>query len=234
VGVERWAKALLEDVRPGRCPRCGAASRPVGLPVVLHGHGQRSRQVRGPAQPQGPALLRVVQVRRYRCQACGGTCTVAPWEVVARRLYSVAAVAWALALWGLAGLGLGAVRKQVSPWAVVGAIATGRWLTVQAWVQAVRQGRLLGQVRPWPAQWSARQAAAHVASVVSGYAPPSSQAPPLTVQSFRGAGDGVKGLAPSPESPEMVSKDSTEDLELAHGVHLAGRSARGGGRWAGR
>jgi hypothetical protein len=40
---------------------------------------------------------------------------------------------------------------------------------------------------------------------------------------------------------ETVSKDSkrgtgtrTEDLELAHGVHPARRSARGGGGWAGR
>jgi hypothetical protein len=96
-------------------------------------------------------------------------------------------VAWALALWGLAGLGRGAVRQKVSPWAPVGARGAGRWRVVRAWVGAVQQGRLLGQVRPWPAPWSPRRAAAHVASVVAGYAPPSSQAPPLPVQAFWGA-----------------------------------------------
>lgn len=189
MGLESWMKALpsTETVRPGRCPRCGAASRPVGQPLVLHGHGQRSRQVRGPARPHGPALLQVVQVRRYLCRACGATCTVAPWELVARRLYSVAAVAWALALWGLAGLGRGAVRQQVSPWAYMGGSTVGRWRTLQAWVQAVQQGRMLSRVRPWPAQWSPRRAAAHVASAVAAHSLPSCQAPPLPVQAFWGA-----------------------------------------------
>jgi hypothetical protein len=127
MGLTRWLKKLpsAETVRPSHCPHCGAASRPIGKVVVVQGHGVRSRQVRGPAAPGGPPLLQEVQVRRYRCQACAGTCTVAPWEVVARRLYAVTAVAWALALWALAGLSLGAVRQQVSPWATVGASTSG-------------------------------------------------------------------------------------------------------------
>jgi transposase IS204/IS1001/IS1096/IS1165 family protein len=188
-GLERWLKKLpsAELVRPGHCPYCGAASQPVGLSVVLQGHGVRSRQVRGPATPEGPALLREVQVRRYRCRACGGSCTVAPWEVVARRLYSVTAVAWALALWALAGLGLGAVRQRVSPWATVGASTSGSWRTVRAWLAAVQQGRLLSKVRPSAPGLSARQAAAHVAHVVTSYALPHCAAPPLCVQAFWGA-----------------------------------------------
>lgn len=60
MGLERWVKALPnpESVRPGRCPSCGAASQPVGQPVVRHGHGLRGRQVRGPLSGHSPSLLR--------------------------------------------------------------------------------------------------------------------------------------------------------------------------------
>lgn len=155
--------------------------------MVLHGHGKRSRQVLGPQEPGGTPRQVEVQVRRYRCQACGATCTVAPWEVWTRRLYSLAAIAWALALWGVVGLGLAAVRGRVSPWVHVGATSARRWRTPLAWVEAVAARRLLLRVRPWPAGWQARRAAAHVASTVAGHAPPSAPSPPLAVQAFRGA-----------------------------------------------
>ena len=186
MGLTRWLKKLpsAETVRPSHCPHCGAASRPIGQAVVVQGHGVRRRQVRGPAAPGGPPLLQEVQVRRYRCQACGGTCTVAPWEMVARRLYAVTAVAWALALWAIVGLSLGAVRQQVSPWATVGASTSGGWRTVRAWLAAVQQGRLLSKVRPSAPGLSPRQVAAHVALVVTSYALPCSAAPPLGVQAF--------------------------------------------------
>lgn len=192
VGVDRWVQAppSVEAARPGQCPGCGAASRPVGAGLVLQGHGTRSRQVRGPARPGQQAQVRVVQVRRYLCQACGGTCTVAPWELTWRRLYSVAAMALALGLWGLVGLGLGAVRRLVNPWVHTGASEAGRWRTPLRWLRAVHQGQLLTQVhamRLWPAHWRPRKAAAHVASVVAGYAPPAAASPPLHVQAFMGA-----------------------------------------------
>jgi hypothetical protein len=192
VGVDRWAQALpsVEAARPGQCPGCGASSRPVGEGRVLQGHGTRSRQVRGPVQPGEQALVRVVQVRRYRCQACGGTCTVVPWEVTWRRLYSVASVAWALGLWGLMGMGLAAVRRLVNPWVHTGPSEVGRWRTPLRWLRAVHRGQLLRQVHalhPWPPHGCPRQAAAHVASVVAGYAPPSAPSPPLCVLAFMGA-----------------------------------------------
>lgn len=187
-GLERWLEQLpsVEGVRPKHCPRCGAASQPVGKGVVVQGHGVRRRQVLGPAQPGGPAQCREVQVRRYRCRACKSTCTVAPREVVAHRLYAVTAVAWALALWALAGQSLSAVRQQVSPWTRVGASTAGSWRTVRAWLAAVQQGRLLSRVRGRPSApgLRARKAAAQVASVVAGYAWPYSPAPPLTEQCF--------------------------------------------------
>jgi hypothetical protein len=188
-GLEPWLKRMpsVEAVRPTHCPRCEAAGQPIGLPVGMHGHGVRSRQVRGPASPQAPALLREVKVRRYRCRACGSTCTVAPWEVVTRRLYAVTAVVWALALWAVMGLGLGVVRQRVNPWATVGESTARRWRTVRHWLSAVQQGRLLSQVRPWAPGLSARQAAAHVVHVVAGYALPCAAAPPYYVLAFWGA-----------------------------------------------
>jgi hypothetical protein len=143
----------------------------------------------GPEEPGGEPVAGQVEVRRYRCQACGATCTVVPWEVVARRRYTVAAVVWALALWGLVGWSLAQVRKGCSPWRVWGDSGAGRWRTVLGWVEAVREGRLLARVRPWPEEWPPRRAAAHVGSAVAGWAPVgAAPGPPLAVQSFWGAG----------------------------------------------
>ena len=113
----------------GAVPRVWCGQPAGGSRPGAAGHGTHSRRVRGPARPGQQAQVRVVQVRRYRCQACGGTCTVAPWELTWRRLYSVAAMALALGLWGLVGLGLGAVRRLVNPWVHTGASEAGRWRT---------------------------------------------------------------------------------------------------------
>lgn len=91
----------VEVVRPGHCPRCGAASRPLGGPVVLHGHGVRPRQLWGPAEPDARPELMVVKQRRYKCTACGKAVTVGPSEALAGRLYTASAIALALALYGL-------------------------------------------------------------------------------------------------------------------------------------
>ena len=52
VEVKKWVERVpgVEQVRPARCSRCGAASRPLGAPLVVVGHGLRDRQVRGPAE----------------------------------------------------------------------------------------------------------------------------------------------------------------------------------------
>lgn len=67
----------------------------------LHGQGVRQRQVLGPLERGEAAEVRLVSVRRFRCIACGATCTVCPREVLTRRLYAVPAIALALALFGL-------------------------------------------------------------------------------------------------------------------------------------
>jgi hypothetical protein len=184
--VKDWVAHLpsVEEARPTHCPSCQAASRPAGGRRVLHGHGTRSRQVRGPLEPQGEPRLEVLQVRRYQCQACGATCTVEPWELVTRRLYTLGAIVWALALWGLVGLPLARVRALVNPFKRVGDGSAPSWRTPSQWVAAVREGRLLVRVRPWPPEYSPRQAAAHIASCVAGWGPHIGPSLPLPVQAF--------------------------------------------------
>src|SRR4051812_21655518 len=97
---KRWQQSppSVDAVRPGRCPGGGAGGSPPGEPHGLHGHGLRERQLRGPVAPGAPPAIVVLRIRRYRCRPCGVVVTVAPRETAAGRLYTLSAVAWALAL----------------------------------------------------------------------------------------------------------------------------------------
>jgi len=145
----------------------------------LHGHGVRTRQLRGPPAPDAPPETRVLVLRRFRCVACGGTCTVAPREVIARRLFSLCAIALAFALWGLARLPAPAVRAKVSPWSQVGVTAAETWSQHRRWAR----GPLAGP----PSTGSLRERAARRARQAAGHAPPSHRARPLPAQAFLGA-----------------------------------------------
>lgn len=191
MGVKSWAVGVpsVEAVRPARCPGCGAASRPVGDALGLHGHGLRQRQVLGPLEWGDAAQVRVVPVRRFRCTACGATCTVCPREVLTRRLYAATAIALALALFGLLSLPVARVRAQVSPWQVVGPGSVGRWCALAAWVRALPAGGLFGALPPCPEDWSPRRVAARVAAALAARAPEAvgTSPPPLHVLAPLGA-----------------------------------------------
>jgi hypothetical protein len=189
VDVKSWMEKepTAAQVRPSRCPCCGAASCPTGGPVVLHGHGRRARQLRGPAVPDGAPITRCFFVRRYCCQRCGATPTVVPLETLTRRLFSVCAIALALALFGLAQLPLRLVRERVSPWGTVGTTAASTWCTVPRWTAAVREGRLFPVVRRAPGHWNHRQAAARAATTLAALAPPAMGTENLIASAFNGA-----------------------------------------------
>lgn len=191
MGVKSWAGAVpsVEAVRPARCPGCGAASRPVGGAVGLHGHGLRDRQVLGPLEWEESAQVRVVPVRRFRCTACGATCTVCPREVLTKRLYSAPAIALALALFGLLLHPVAGVRAQVSPWRVVGPGSVGRWCTLAAWVRALPRGGLFAALPACPEEWSPRRVAARAAASLAARAPQAvgPSPPPLHVLAPLGA-----------------------------------------------
>jgi hypothetical protein len=130
------------EARPSRCCGCGAASRPPGANLVVHGDGTRERQVRGPASAQDEPQLGTVRVRRFECQLCGACMIVVPRELLPRRLYTASAIGLALALWSLMGGTEVTTRKRVSPFAIVGAAAASRWMTLRRWATDAGTGRL--------------------------------------------------------------------------------------------
>ena len=160
----------MDEVRPGRCPACEAPSRPLGGAIGLHGHGLRERHQWGPATPGGLPELIGILVRRYQCQPCGAVVVVVPRGVLRRRLYSASAIALALALYGVAALAPGEVRRRVSPLRIVGATAAAGWASLRRWAGAVRGGRLFPVVRALPAEATLRQVAARTATTLAAYA----------------------------------------------------------------
>ena len=172
--VKTWLQRppTVEEARPGRCPRCGAAGRPLGGPLGLHGHGVRDRQVRGPLVVGDVATETVVGCRRYRCTGCAAVITVVPQGVEPGRHYGRAAICMALALWALAGWSALAVRRRVGTWR--NPAATG-WRTLRRWGLAAGASAWTwcggaGGLAP-------RAAAARAAQIAAGRAPPTTSGP---------------------------------------------------------
>lgn len=163
------------EVRPARCMGCGAASRPHGGRLVVHGDGTRERQVRGPLTAGGSPELTSVRARRYECQDCGACMVVVPRELLSRRLYTASAIGFALALWALLGTTEAAVRARVSPMAFVGAAAEDSWITLHRWTASTVEGRLFATVTsraPPSPLLSRRRQAERAAAALVARAPP--------------------------------------------------------------
>lgn len=158
----------------------------MGGRLGLHGHGLRERHQWGPTVLGAAAALIAVLSRRYQCQSCGAVIVVVPRGVLRRRLYSASAIALALALWGVTGLAPPEVRRQVSPFAIVGATAAAGWASLRRWSGAVRSRRLFPVVRALPAEASLRQVAARAATTLAAYAPGAGGLP-ITSAAFLGA-----------------------------------------------
>lgn len=182
VEVKKWVEGIpgVEQVRPACCSRCGAASRPPGAPLVVIGHGQRDRQVRGPAEVTSEPEIRTILVRRYRCLRCGGITTVLPRGLCARRHYSASAIGLSLCLFGLLRLSLRETRRRVCPWRVL----SEGWTTLSGWIRAIGEGRLLSRVRPCPPGFPLRKQAERAAATLCALA---SGPGALEVQAFEGA-----------------------------------------------
>ena len=163
------------EARPGQCPGCQGASRPIGGPLGLHGHGLRERQLRGPLAAGGEPTIAVVGCRRYRCTGCGAIVLVVPRGVAPRRQYSQAAISMALAMWGLMAMPAEAVRARVGAWRVRGQASSG-WSTLRRWAQAART----------TAGPTLREVAGRAAQVAVGRAPPRDRGAPLWAQAFAG------------------------------------------------
>jgi hypothetical protein len=130
----------------------------------------------------------VVRVRRYLCVLCNGTATVVPRGVAPRRHYSAAAIALAVALFGVCGQSAARVREQVSPAKHIGFDESGGgWVTLRRWLLAGREGTLFGPL-PSGVGASQRDVAEHLAAMLATKAPRTAAFLPLEHQAFLGAG----------------------------------------------
>lgn len=127
----------------------------------------------------------MLECRRYQCQGCGAVLTVLPAAAQPRKHFSGAAIALALALWGLCGLSARQVREAVSDWACTGAAARG-WRSLARWAAQVEGARLFAGVAMAGAT-SPREAAARAAQALCGHAPAEARRLHLAHQAFAGA-----------------------------------------------
>ena len=178
--VKGWLAAPPppDGARPGSCPDCGAASRPPGGRIGLHGHGFRDRQLCGPPDAASPPRWMVIACRRYRSVSCGAILTVVPRVVAPLRHYGFAAFAMALTLWAIAREPVAEVRRRVSAWSITVETVT-RWPSLERWARAARDA--VGD-----ASLSLIAAAARTAQVAIGRAPPSLRTAPRATQAFAG------------------------------------------------
>ena len=177
----------VEEARPGRCPRCEVASRPVGARLNLHGHGVRDRQLRGPLEPGQSAQLLGLSLRRYLCNRCGATITVGPSGLLCRRLFVAAAIGLALCLWGHDGLDAHKVRAKVNPLKYVSSYAARGWGQLRRWVRAQLGGRLFGGITLGEVRTPLRAVAHRIAVALSTLSPPQKFEQSMAVQVFLGA-----------------------------------------------
>jgi hypothetical protein len=184
-----WLNGLpsVEAARPATCPSCGVASRPTGGKIMLHGHGSRERQQRGPEVPGTTAVVSEIRVRIYHCQGCGAVVRSAPSTLYYRRLYTAAAIGLALALWGLLNVSVVQVRATISPWKIVGNSAPRRWPTLRRWAQAVRARTLFTNVRRCPDHFTLKKVAARAAATLAGLSSSNQAALGIEAQAFFGA-----------------------------------------------
>ena len=140
-------------------------------------------------------MVRILQLRRYRCRSCFAIVTVGPLGLMRGWLFSAPAIAWALALYGLGSVSAAEVRRRVSPWSIIGATSAATWASLKRWIRAVRAGRLFAAVRRCPACWRPRQVAERAATTLAALAIPSDRDPPLDHQVWHGAAQIGRAIA---------------------------------------
>lgn len=189
IDIKSWQHRppTVAEARPAACPHCKAASCPVGGRIQLHGHGVRERQVCGPPGPDEAAAAVVLTGRRYRCVCCGAILLVVAREVLPRRQYSAAAIAFALALWGLVWATALAVRRRVSPSKELGFTAMTGWATLRRWAKAVKQRDLFPSTPAAAPSATLREVAALAATALAASADPTTRHLPLEHRAFFGA-----------------------------------------------
>ncbi|WP_043710481.1 hypothetical protein [Corallococcus macrosporus] len=175
----------MEEGRPKRCVACGRGAYEGGG-LGLHGHGLVERQQRGPPSPDEAPRCEVVRCRRYRCKRCGAVMRVVPPSACPRKHFSGEAIAFALALWALCGLGADEVRRRTSDWTRRGAAARG-WRSLTRWARQLGARELFGALCLGAVAGGARALAARAAQALCAHAPLAWRGAPLAHQAFAGA-----------------------------------------------
>ena len=186
VAIKAWIAKTpsVDEVRPAHCAGCGAASRPVGGRVVVHGHGLLARQVRGVLEVDGEPGVFAISVRRYACQHCSAVMTVVPAGMLARRLYSASSIALALHLWLAVGHSDREVRDQVCAWRVRGRNDRG-WAQLYRWAR--QAASLFSMPHIAPTLGHPYAVTQRVLTTLRALSPVALSAAPIALQIFEGA-----------------------------------------------
>jgi hypothetical protein len=134
---------------------------------MIVGHGLRRRMVEGPPEPDASPCTEEVACRRYRCLGCGAILVVVPAGVGRAVRYSLAAIAWALALWSHDERSDAEVRTKTSTARRLGVNSLTRWRSLRRWTRGAEW--LFGAVFDAAGTW--RERAARVASFIAAHAP---------------------------------------------------------------
>lgn len=168
VGSEvKSERPSVDEARPSCCVACRAAAYD-GRRIVLHGHGVRERQQRGPPGASDPPECGASWARRYLCTACKATMTVLAATARSLKHFSGVAIALALALWGQCDLSARQVRKRVNDWKP-GPSARG-WLSLRRWALEAAGGRLFLRLGLSPGAGTPREQAGRAAQALIGWA----------------------------------------------------------------
>jgi hypothetical protein len=112
---------------------------------------------------------------------------VVPSETVPRRHYTAAAIALALALYGVGRQSHAEVRAAVSSDDKVGVFAERRWCTLSRWIDAVAARALFPAVPLMPGDPPRRVIAQRAAMAIGAHAPPSLLESAPMLRAFVGA-----------------------------------------------
>lgn len=136
------------------------------MPLVIVGHGLRSRSMEGPDEPGAMPTDIEIATRRYHCLACDAILVVVPRGVGRGTRYTLAAVAYALALWGYARKSAAAARAAASAARARGFASPEQWSSLRRWAACATA--IFGAPS---ASGTLRERAAKIAAWLASHAP---------------------------------------------------------------
>lgn len=169
----------VSAARPSHCPACQAPSQPLGKPLVLHGHGLRTRTLLCDGGSGRPLQAVTLTLRRFLCTACGVALTVGPREMLPHRRFSLELIVLALALWSLLRQSVATARAQLD---ARQQRLSRTWTQVYRWAQVLPT--LLPRANLWTGDRETIQASMHR---LWGWAPPASRMQAPERQAMLGA-----------------------------------------------